>query len=168
MASFVHVTTEDNVRKIRRLGLRAAPSAVWKSSVKGVFAMPVVDDFFVTHQWVRELKRFNSGQLWGVYFRVPDDEVVMIGHFNKHHTARRANEAVAEVMDNRELGIEVVVQRNVPPSEIRKAKPLPNKVGWRYAPGSNGQRFCTCPYCQSGTYGGAKLKARFVETEEDV
>jgi phage-related protein len=44
---------------------------------RGVFAVPVTRNFYVSHQWLRELKRHNAGRtVAAIYFRVPDDEQV--------------------------------------------------------------------------------------------
>ena len=42
--------------------------------------MPVTPDFYASHQWLRELKRKNAGDVLGVYFRIGDEETVYLGH----------------------------------------------------------------------------------------
>ena len=51
----------------------------------GVFAVPVTRNFFVSHQWLRELRRASSGPIAAVYFRVPDEERVWVGHYRHVH-----------------------------------------------------------------------------------
>lgn len=59
MPTFVHVADERDAQAIRKAGLvlpkkrfRVSQTLRWKW---GVFALPVVEDFMVSHQWVREL-----------------------------------------------------------------------------------------------------------------
>ena len=97
MAMFVHLTPESGVPLIRRNGIRRLRRAVGNFP-GGVFAVPVTRNFYVSHQWLRELKRRNQGAIVGVYFRVPDEERVWVGHYNQHHRWMSAAEAVAEFM----------------------------------------------------------------------
>ncbi len=94
MALFVHLTPESRVARIRRNGIRRLrkPAGNFPG---GVFAAPVTRDFSVSHQWLRELKRSHAGPIVGVYFRVPDDERVWVGHYGQAHRSRTAAEAVA-------------------------------------------------------------------------
>ena len=94
---FVHLAPESSVARIRRSGnsrLRKASNTF----PGGVFAVPVTRNFFLSHQWLRELKRRGAGPIAGVYFRVPDDEQVWVGHYHQAHRWMRAAEAVAEFM----------------------------------------------------------------------
>jgi hypothetical protein len=38
----------------------------------GIFAMPVTRNSYVSHQWLRVLKRLSGSTIIGVYFRIPD------------------------------------------------------------------------------------------------
>ncbi len=159
MAMFVHLAPQSRAARIRRNGVARMRSAT-VDHPRGIFAVPVTRNFFISHQWLRELRRRGEGQVAGVYFRVPDDEVVWIGHYGRAHAPVTAAQAVAEFMgsESRE-GWEVVVPRAVAASEIHRVRLLPQVVGWRYAPGSNGKApFCTCPYCTRGMYGTGKLR----------
>lgn len=59
MPTFVHIADERNSKAILRAGLQLPrirrPSS--PLSPVGVFALPVTTNFFVSHQWLRELKR---------------------------------------------------------------------------------------------------------------
>jgi len=62
-----------------RHGIRAEEAHVWdgKKGVKvprAVYAMPIVPDFSVTYQWLRELRRFHRERMVAVHFVVPSDE----------------------------------------------------------------------------------------------
>ncbi len=160
MAMLVHLALESQISRIRRSGIRARRA--FGHSPGGVFAVPVTRNFYLSHQWLRELKRRNRGAIAAIHFRVADDEQVWVGHYGQAHRWMTAAEAVAEFMaaDARE-GWEVVVPRRVEAKEIHRTRPLPQVLGWRYTPGSNGRPpSCGCDYCQKGLYGGRRLRER--------
>ncbi|SMD06065.1 hypothetical protein [Kibdelosporangium aridum] len=49
MALFVHLTPEKNVRGIVRSGI--------KKGANGVFCLPILPSYVISHQWLRELRR---------------------------------------------------------------------------------------------------------------
>lgn len=85
MPSFVHIADERDAAAIRRSGLKV-PKARLRSSQSGtpvgVFALPVVPNFLLSHQWVRELKRRGHRTAVGVYFKVPAQDAVWAGLYN--------------------------------------------------------------------------------------
>lgn len=188
MPVFVHLTSHRNVTSIRRGGLALVKR---RFRPRGVYALPVTRNFYVSHQWLRELKRLGGGTMVGVYFRVPDDEMVEVGHFNSHHVTMTAAEAVALMMQAEQRdpaaerekdkasravqrqrvlpsspeGFEVIIPRKIDPSEILRVKALPQVVGWRYRPGANGEPPCTCICCAGGRYGVRKLLRAVEEAE---
>lgn len=97
MAMFVHLAPADTVAKIKRNGIRRLRRATGGLK-SGIFAVPVTRDFFVSHQWLRELRRGGKRTFAGIYFRVPDDEIVWLGHYGQAHTPVSAAEAVALFM----------------------------------------------------------------------
>ncbi len=147
MTAFVHLTTETNIARIRRGGIRAAKGA------PGVYAMPVLPDFQRTHQWLRELRRWKGGRsLLAVYFRVPGNTPMVFGHYNRIHTEGTADDAAAalKALDDA-AGFESAILRDVAPGEITSIKHLPQLVGWRYFPEAKGRKpFCGCDFCQRG------------------
>ena len=147
MAHFVHLTSEKNTAAIRRSGIRAR--AVRGGFRAGVFAMPVVPTFYVSHQWLRELKRGGQRTICGVYFRIPDEQRVYIGHFASPLREVSAAEAVGLVMgQSSSEGYEVVVPRRIEAAEVYRMRHLPQVVGWRFAPGVRETwRGCGCPVC---------------------
>jgi hypothetical protein len=157
MAMFVHLTPESRLRLIRRSGISRLHKPIG-GRPGGVFAVPVTRNFYVSHQWLRELKRRNAGPVAGVYFRIPDEEVVWVGHYGQAHRMMKAAEAVAMFLtgENRE-GYEVIIPRRVGASEIHRTRRLPQVVGWRYHPGSHGKKPCGCDFCQRGQYGARRL-----------
>lgn len=158
MPTFVHVTSEDLAKKARRGGLRPGKKG---RKLNGVFAMPVTPDFQVTHQWVREMKQWRPGTIVGIYFRIPDEELVHVGHYHGPHQSMGAAEAAAHVMAQSDMtGVEVIIPRRIEAKEIVRIRNLPQLVGWRHYPGSNGKRPCPCPRCQRGLYGSRRIRAR--------
>ncbi|HYF23766.1 MAG TPA: hypothetical protein VD929_10255 [Caulobacteraceae bacterium] len=185
MTVFVHLTSHRNLPAIRRSGIKPARRA------EAIYALPVTRNFQIAHQWLRELKRDGAGEIFGVYFRLPGDEPVRVGHFGSAHVEMTAAEAVALMMQaetrdpsaareedraskavarGRRLpsspeGFEVLVPRRIEPSEIVRVKALPQVVGWRYRPGANGAPPCACLCCERGRYGIGKLLRRVEENE---
>ena len=182
MPVFVHLTSHRNLTSIRRSGIGLRKKR-WRAS--GVFAMPVTRNFYVSHQWLRELRRWRSGNVYAVYFRLGDDEQVWIGHYGQPHVLMTANQAVALVMGAEHLapgtprhkrakqrlhnppeGYEVIVPRKILASEIIRFRGLKQVTGWRYMPGANGTPPCTCLCCGGkGSYGIQRM-LRAVEQSE--
>ena len=95
MAMFVHLALESQSKQIQRVGISRLRKPFGECP-GGVFAVPVVRDFYVSHQWLRELKRRNAGPIVGIYFRIPDTDTVWVGHYNQNHREMSAAESVAE------------------------------------------------------------------------
>jgi hypothetical protein len=168
MAMFVHLTTEENSDAIRRSGIRRQATGL-ETPPRGCYAMPVVRNFFVSHQWLRELKRGRAGGPFvGVHFRIPDDQEVWVGHYGRNHGAMSASEAIATFDEAEDrMGWEVIIPRRIEASEIHRIRHLPQVLGWRYFPGSNGKPpACTCKYCIGGTYGSNRFRAKFEQKRE--
>jgi hypothetical protein len=161
MPLFVHLALESRVALIRRNGISRLRRASG-GRPGGVFAVPVTGNFYVSHQWLRELKRRGQGAYSGVYFRVADDEPVWVGHYGHVHRLMTAAQAVAEfnVAEDRQ-GWEVIIPRRVSPKEVHHVRSLPQFVGWRFSPGAKGKPpYCTCKYCTRGEYGARRLRER--------
>jgi hypothetical protein len=160
MAMFVHLTTESRISQIRKNGISRLRKAV-AVPTKGVFAVPVTRDFYASHQWLRELKRRNRGPIAGIYFRLPDNQPVWLGHYGQGHRLVAAAEAVAQfALTKDSRGWEVIVPRRVEANEIHKVRQLPQVIGWRFYPTAKGKTPCTCEFCIRGDYGAAKLRRR--------
>lgn len=161
MPMFVHLTPESRIALIRRNGIGRLRRPIG-SRPGGIFAMPVTRNFYVSHQWLRELRRGGKGTIAGVYFRIPDDELVWVGHYNQSHQCMSAAESVATMIaqSDRE-GFEVIIPRRIKAAEIQRIRLLPQVVGWRYFPGAHGKRPCGCPFCQRGLYGARRLREEY-------
>lgn len=139
MGMFVHITTSRSARKIVRAGIRGP-----------VFCMPVLPNYMITHQWVRELRRRGAmhPRAVGIYFRIPAEEPVYCGHFIGPAEVMPAGRAASAVMRAEyPLGFEVVLDRVVAAADIHAVRMLP-AVGWRYHPGAHFRpATCACRYC---------------------
>ena len=160
MAMFVHLAPESRVNVIRRNGLSRLRRAR-ENFPGGVFAVRVTRNFYISHQWLRELKRRNKGPIAGVYFRVPDQEQVWVGHYNQAHRWITAAEAVSEFMRAADAqGWEVVIPRHIEAHEIHRVRRLRQVLGWRYSPTAKGREPCACPFCIRGDYGARRIRQR--------
>ena len=162
MPTFVHVTSEDNARTARRGGIRTAKTN--RQPARGIFAMPVTPNFQISHQWVREMKRFRRGMVVGIYFRIPDAEMVWVGRYNEQHQEMTAAQAAAQIMSETTMtGVEVIIPRRIIPAEIIRIRRLPQLVGWRHYPDAHGKRPWACECCQKGQYGSRKIREKYAD-----
>ncbi len=124
--------------------------------------MPATSNYYVTHQWLRELKRRGIRTLEGIQFRIPDHEPVYVGKFNEDHIQTTASEAVGIIMNHDDgNGLEVIIPRKILPKEIIKRYSVSQNVGWRYFPDSHGKKPCGCPYCQRGNIKAGRLRESY-------
>lgn len=151
MATLVHLTDEKNINKIKNAGLNLGKNGM------GIFAMPVLPDFYISHQWLRELKRSGARTFVGVYFKIPSSEMVYAGKYNERHRHIFLGEAIREIMEIEDpLGYELILNRKIEPKEILRVKHLPQTLGWRYFPESHNKNPCNCEYCLKGTIKGKR------------
>ena len=161
MPMFVHLTPESRAALIRRngIGRLRRPHGAHPG---GIFAVPVTRYFYVSHQWLRELRRRGRRPIVGVYFRIPDSEAVWVGHYNQapgDDRCRRRGD-VLSLGESGGLGVHHPAGR-IAAKEIHRIRSLPQVVGWRDFPAAKGKPpFCTCKYCTRGEYGAARLRAR--------
>lgn len=161
MPLFVHIADERHTQAIRRNGLKLSDSRSGGETYKsGVFALPIVDDFMLSHQWVRELGRRGHRTPIGVYFRVGDAELVWAGLFNGTKAKITASEAANILREDLVLGYEVFIPRSILASEISKIRTVPH-VGWRFFPQAKGRPpFCLCKFCNRGEIKNRKMRER--------
>jgi hypothetical protein len=160
MATFVHLTSARLLRRIQRTGINPKAASF---RVVGVFALPVTPNFMVTHQWTRELRTWGHGRIGAVYFRLPDDEPVKVGRYNRPHEDMTATQAVATIMrlGVDALGYEVIIPRSIPRGAIVRTRLISSRVGWRHFPGAHDRRPCGCPACLArGEYNSRRLRER--------
>ena len=160
MALFVHVTDEKNTPAMRRSGIAMSTYG------GGVYAMPVIPNFIVSHQWLRELRRGGARTLVGVYFRIDDDEPVRFGHYGKEPVTLTAAGAAASLRRAPDpLGLQIIIPRRITASEIHRIRHLPQLVGWRYHPKSH-DFYCGCIMCVGRGAIKSKRKRTAYEAEE--
>jgi hypothetical protein len=157
---FVHIADERDSASIKRSGLRLAKGLLRTDS--GIFAMPVISNFVLTHQWVRELKRQGYRTAVGVYFRIPKDQTVLVGQYNETKVSCSASEAAARFRSEQKLGFETIIPRSIQPREVHAIRALPQTLGWRYFPGAHEKGiFCGCAYCTKGEYKSKSIRERW-------
>ncbi|MBX9690105.1 MAG: HEAT repeat domain-containing protein [Candidatus Obscuribacterales bacterium] len=129
---------------------------------RGVFCMPVLPNFYASHQWLRELRRGGRTALVAIDFRLPKDEIVLVGHFSEPHLQVTIAEAAGIIMKAEDpMGYEILLPRSVARQEIHKVRSVSQVIGWRYYPKAKGNKpSCTCDFCIRGQYGANKLRER--------
>jgi hypothetical protein len=170
MTMFVHIADERDRASIRRNGLRL-PKRRWRQVEGdvfkyGVFALPVVADFMLSHQWLRELKARRHRTAVGIYFRIHDDERVWVGRYNAAKASMTAAEAANHLHSERALGLEVIIPRAISASEVHAVRDLPQVVGWRYMPNARDRTPCGCSFCQRGKIKSRKLRDAYDKIED--
>jgi hypothetical protein len=170
VVTFVHIADERDTSAIRRSGLSLPKARLQLEETEtrkfGVFALPVVQDFVLSHQWARELARSGHRSAVGVYFRVPDKQLVWAGLYNGLKHLCTAASAAAQLHERRILGYEVIVPRSIKASEITAVRVVP-AVGWRYYPPAKGKRpFCPCKFCTRGDSKSRRLRERLDPNRE--
>lgn len=155
MPTLVHLADERETASIRNAGIKPRVKGA------GVYCMPVLPNFYVSHQWLRELKRGGARTYVGVYFKMSSDEMVFAGRYNEKHRHIRLGDAICEIMSlDDPLGYELIIDRKIEPNEISTIRHLSQTLGWRYSPKSHDTRPCACEYCLRGTIKGRRTKDR--------
>jgi hypothetical protein len=164
MPTFVHIADERYSASIQRSGLklpRVLPQAAAARPI-GVFALPVISNFVVSHQWVRELKKRGFKVAVGIYFRIPDEQPVWAGVYNQEKRQLSAAEAAGFLAREQILGYEVVIPRSILASEIQAIRALPQTLGWRHFPDAHRKGiFCGCKYCMRGEIKSRRIQERY-------
>jgi hypothetical protein len=137
----VHITDEKTAAAIWRGGIRVPKQG-------GVYFMPVLQSHFISHQWIRELRRRGSRVQVGVYFRLPSADPVWAGRYNDPHRQMMLGHAIKELLSlDDPLGFEIFIDRPVLASQVKQIRGVPSTVGWRYMPHAHGRPLCGCPTC---------------------
>ena len=139
MPRLIHLAPDHAAKRIARSGIRATrlgyPLA--GASDRAVWAFPILPSHTLTFQWLRELKRrwHSPRTLVAITFKVPDDQVVFVRHYNERPVQMTAAQAVGSIRNHPSpLGYEIIVPRSIPAYEIIKIATPPQKIGWRTAP----------------------------------
>ncbi len=76
----------------------------------------------------RELRRRSAGSISGVYFRIPDEEAVWVGHYGQAHRWMTAAQAVCEFSSAEDArGWEVVIPRRIQADELHAVREVPRR-----------------------------------------
>ena len=167
MQTFVHIAPAKLENHIRRSGLKPGKELFGYTRNKHIYAFPVLENYVHTHQWAREVLKWRRQPLVSVYFRIPDDEPVLLKHIRSDFvetTAQVANTAIRQREDPR--GFEVLLPRNVSAKEITRIAPVRGVVGWRHMPDAHAHKPCGCPACvMRGEPGGRRLREAYERGE---
>ena len=160
MPQLIHLTDERLLKRIAKAGIRRTK---WGQNVRCVYATPVLTNFQVSHQWLRELKSRGIRTIGAVQFKISDDEEVFVGRYNEQPLKLTAAQAVKLFMEHASgLGLQILVLRRIEPDEITRCYVPPQLVGWRYHPDAHGKPpFCGCDYCQRGLIKSRKLREKY-------
>ena len=110
----------------------------------GNYMAPVVSNFEMTYQWLRELRQWNGRlRMVGVIAEIPDDELVWVGTYSQPKIEVTAAESVP-LFEANPWGNEVLLTRDVVPGSIA-IRSIRQDVGWQDTP--NGHLDCVCPAC---------------------
>jgi hypothetical protein len=157
MPLLVHLAPERSLESIRKNGIK--PSRGRERVPGGVFCMPVLRDYSVSYQWLRELRRKGPQRLYAVHFRVPDEQPIYVGHYGKEKVHTTVGEAIGLLMRQPDpRGYELILPRAVAAKELHRIRAVRQVVGWRFAPSAKGTRPCPCDFCQRGLINSRRLQ----------
>src|SRR5689334_11713773 len=108
--------------------------------------MPLVPDFSVTYQWVRELRRWHGEKMVAVHFVLPSEEEVLVGRYATAHERLPLRDAVRRVLAS-PAGNEIIVTRSVRRREIVGIRNVTQLVGWTATPEAGAKNDCVCQMC---------------------
>ena len=160
MAQFIHLTDERLLKRLEKSGIRMTN---WGKKVRCVYATPVLPNFQVSHQWLRELKNKGVRTIGAIQFRIPDEEEVLVGRYNEEPLVVTAAKSVKVFMKHSSgLGLQVLILRRIEPKEITRSYVPTQIIGWRYHPDAHGKPpFCGCEYCQRGLIKNRKIREKY-------
>jgi hypothetical protein len=161
MPQFIHLADAKDIASIKRGGLRAISEA-WDHT--GVFSVPVVPSYTLTHQWLRELKRRGMKTLMAVQFFIPAREIVLVGSYRHRVPLETTASGAVEVFRTHVsgLGLQVFIPRKIASKEIRRLYTPAQVAGWRYFPEAHGKPpVCGCRFCVRGEIKNRKLREAY-------
>jgi len=124
--------------------------------------LPHLQEFMISHQWARELKRYGVKNFIAVDFKISNSEEIWFGKYAENHEKMPLNKAINIFMSKEDkLGYEFFIERKISSKEIVKIRKIQKPMGWRYEPDSHGKKPCPCPMCiQRGGYKTNRLKEK--------
>ena len=162
MARFIHLTDDRLANRLVKNGIKMTG---FGADARGVYATPVLQDFQISHQWLRELKNRGIRTISAIQFSIPDDEKVLVGRYNEDHIEVSAAQSAKIFMDHSSgLGLQAVIPRRIEKREIERIYTPTQIVGWRHFPESHGKPpFCGCEFCQRGRIKNRKIREKYNE-----
>lgn len=161
MPTLVHLADEKQAKSILKNGIKPG------KYMSGVYCMPVLPEFYVSHQWLRELKSTGVRTIVAVYFKADSSEMVYAGRYDRPHKKITLGEAIKEILSlDNPLGYELIIDRKIEADEISKVKHLSQNIGWRYAPNSHERPPCVCEICLRGTIKGMRIRKKAAEEDQ--
>jgi hypothetical protein len=159
VAVLTHLIPANLAARARKNGLKAG--------AHGLYCMPLLPNYFISHQWMRELKRRGVRSFVAIDFRVRSDEKIAIGHYNHEKVTTTVGKAIADMMRAKDpRGWELILPRSVAATEIVNVRPVARVVGWRYFPGAHARKPCACGYCLKGDYNSRSIRQRLELSDE--
>ena len=152
MPRMIHLSRASLARSIERVGLRGekvsilGPGEGRVDLKKAVFAMPQLRDFSISHQWLRELRRWHDERMVAVHFRLPSEEPVWVGHYSESHVLLPLGEAIRRLAAS-PLGQVLIGPRSVGRREIASVRDVTQLVGWVGNPEREKLFDCLCQAC---------------------
>lgn len=163
MPTLVHLADERETSSIKKNGIKIGKHR------QGIFCMPVLTNFYLSHQWLRELKRGGVKTFVGVYFKMDSKTKVYAGRYNQDHRHIELGEAIKEIQTIEDpLGYEIILDRKIEAKEIDKIRSLPQNIGWRYKPRANGLKPCGCNYCIKSSIKGNRIRQKYDPKEKTI
>lgn len=166
MTAAVHLFDARQAASIRRSGIKGHATQIsvpqGRISIdRAVFLMPVLPDFYASHQWLRELKRRGMRTIAAAYVKLRADRQVFVGRYNGEHRLVPLGHAAGLIMHATDpRGMQIVVPGDIAAAAIHAIRDVPQIVGWRYFPESHekGPWKCLCEYCTSRASGEIKVQ----------
>ncbi|MFO0830296.1 MAG: hypothetical protein U0637_00500 [Phycisphaerales bacterium] len=166
MTMLVHLIDARETSSIKRTGIKGQAASFTVIGTRmsvacAVFAMPVLPNYFASHQWLRELKRRGMRTIAAAYFRQRADTLVWVGRYNKEHRRVPLGHAAGLIMKEADpRGWQIIIPGSIPPKSIHAVRPVPQVVGWRYFPESHkdGPWKCLCDGCLGNLKGEIKSR----------
>lgn len=167
MTMLVHLIDERSAASVKRSGLRGGECTIRASGksvslADAVYAMPVLPNFFASHQWLRELKRGGMRSIVAAYFRQRADTLVWVGRYNAEHRFVPLGHAAGLIMREPDpRGWQLVLPHSVPAKAMHAIRTVPQVIGWRFQPESHDKApwKCLCEFCIRSARGEPKSRA---------
>jgi len=106
MPILVHLADEKDSKKIISGGIKIGKYR------RGIYCMPVLPDFYVPHQWLRELKSTGAKTLVGIYFRMDSEQLVFAAKYGTNHKYITLGKAIKEIITIEDpLGYELIIRQ---------------------------------------------------------